>query len=398
MDRHIVYLQIPCFGIALAQATEPALRNRPVVLAPIHTQRALVLEASREAMQEGVRLGIPIELARRLCPSLRLIPPDLSSIQAAHRAVQQTVLPFAPVWESIRPGALFLDLTGTTRCFGPPIDTVSRLGRALTRQQGLQSVIGLAGSKLVSQLAATSLAAPPQILSIQAGSEQPFLAPLPAAWLPGLYHHTQHIRPSQILQRLEDLNLRTMGDVSSVPLTHLQSAFGAAAAAWLHDWASGVDPSPVRSLTDQPSIERSLRLDPEEIDDGLLLGRLYELLESLCTMLRQQGRVCRRLLLIVRHSDQHQQVTQQRLHQATYWEADLKPVLRRLFIRCFRRRVRLQHVTLQVDHLESPAEQLGLFETPTSSAQPAHQRLSLAVDRIRAKFGAQAVSWGAVRR
>ncbi|HMU56063.1 MAG TPA: hypothetical protein PKA61_13720 [Nitrospira sp.] len=396
MDRHIVYLQIPCFGIALAQATEPALRSRPVVLAPLHTPRALVLEASREAMQEGVRPGIPIELARRLCPSLRLIPPDLSSMRAAHRAVQRTVLPFAPVWESIGLGALFLDLTGTTRCFGPPIDTVSRLGRALTRQQGLQSVIGLAGNKLVSQLAATSLSAAPHILSIQAGSEQSFLAPLPAAWLPGLHHHARHMRASQILQRLEDLNLRTMGAISSMSLTHLQSAFGAAAT-WLHDWASGVDPSPVRFPADQSAIEQSLRLDPEEIDDDMVLRRLYALLENLCTTLRQQGRVCRRLQLTVRHSDQHHQLAQQRLHHATHWEADLKPVLRRLFIRCFRRRVRLQHVTLQADHLQSPTEQLGLFETWTASTPPAHQRLSLAVDRIRAKFGAQAVSWGAVR-
>jgi len=169
MDRHIAYVQIPCFGIALAQATEPVLRNCPVVLAPLHTPRALVLEASCEAMQEGVRPGIPIELARRLCPNLRLIPPDLSAMQAAHRAMQRIVLPFAPAWESIGLGALFLDLTGTARCFGPPIDTVSRLGRALTRQQGLQSVIGLAGSKLVSQLAARSLTASPHILSIPAG-------------------------------------------------------------------------------------------------------------------------------------------------------------------------------------------------------------------------------------
>lgn len=396
MDRHIAYLQIPCFGIALARAVEPALRNRPVVLAPLHTQRAAVLEASREAVQEGVRPGISIELARRLCPSLRLIPPDLASMQAAHRAVQRTVLPFAPAWESIGLGALFLDLTGTTRCLGPPIDTVSRLGRALTRQQGLQTVIGLAGSKLVSQLAATSLTASPHILSIQAGSEQSFLAPLPAAWLPGLHHHAQHMRASQILQRLEDLNLRTMGAISAVPLTHLQSAFGAAAA-WLHDWASGIDPSPVRSPANQPAIERSLRLNPEEIDDDMLLKRLYVLLEDLCATLRQQGRVCRRLQLIVRHSDHYHQFAQQRLRHATYWEADLKPVLRRLFIRCFRRRIRLQHVALQVDRLESPTEQLGLFETWTASTPPVHQRLSLAVDRIRAKFGAQAVSWGAVR-
>jgi len=187
-----------------------------------------------------------------------------------------------------------------------------------------------------------------------------------------------------------------MGAVSSVPLTHLQSAFGAAAA-WLHDWASGVDPSPVRSPADQPAIEQSLRLNPGEIDDDKLLKRLYVLLENLCTTLRQQGRVCRRLQLIVRYSDHQHQFAQQQLHHASCWEADLKPVLRRLFIRCFQRRVRLQHVTLQIDQLESPVDQLGLFETWTASTPPAHQRLSVAVDRIRAKFGPQAVSWGAVR-
>ena len=51
-------------------------------------------------------------------------------------------------------------------------------------------------------------------------------------------------------------------------------------------------------------------------------------------------------------------------------------------------------MTLQVDHLGPPAEQLSLFEESESLAQPAHQRLSLALDHIRMKFGQRAVSWG----
>jgi DNA polymerase-4 len=73
-------------------------------------------------------------------------------------------------------------------------------------------------------------------------------------------------------------------------------------------------------------------------------------------------------------------------------------VLTRLFTRCFRRRVRLQRMTLQVDHLRPPAEQLSLFEESESVAMPAHHRLSLALDRIRQKFGGQAVSWGRTLR
>ncbi|MBA2487444.1 MAG: DNA polymerase IV, partial [Nitrospira sp.] len=144
MDRHIVCLQIPSFGIALAQSREVSLRHRPVVLAPVHTPRALIREASHEAVIEGIRPGMSVELASRLCPSLRVVPPDSSLAQAAHHELQQTLLHFAPAWESIRPGSLFLDLTGTKRLFGHPIDTAARMERELAVKWGWHSIIGLA--------------------------------------------------------------------------------------------------------------------------------------------------------------------------------------------------------------------------------------------------------------
>ena len=389
MDRHIVCLQIPAFRIALARAADSALRNRPVAVAPTYTPRALIREISTEAFHEGLQPGIPVDLARLICPGLQLIPPDPSLTHAAHRELQHRISSFAPTWESIRPGSLFLDLTGTTRLLGPPIDTATRISRALIHQQGWPSIIGLAGNKLVSQLAATTLTKPPQMLSIRSGSEQSFLAPLPTLLLPGL-HRTQ---TSRVLQRLEDLNLRTLGAIASVSLTHLQAVFGSPASL-LHDWALGIDPSPVHPPITQPVIERSIRLDSDEVDDRVLLGRLYRLLEQICATLRQQQRMCRLIALTVRHSDHIEQTAQETLVHGTYWEVDLQPVLTRLFYRCFRRRVRLTHLRLQVGRLEPPAQQLSLFDESESSAPPRAHRLSLALDNIRAKFGDHALVWG----
>ena len=103
MDRHIVCVQIPSFGIALARAGNASLRNRPVAMAPVHTPRALVREVSQEALNEGIEPGISVELARRVCPGLRLVPPDSSRLWTAHRELQRTILSLAPAWESIRP-------------------------------------------------------------------------------------------------------------------------------------------------------------------------------------------------------------------------------------------------------------------------------------------------------
>lgn len=393
MTRQIICLQIPSFAIALARLADASLRNRPVVMAPVHTPRALIRDVSSEASREGIVRGMSVELARQLCPRLRVVPPDLARLRAAQHELHRTVTPFAPVWEPTGLGSLFVDLTGTSRLFGPSIDTAARLAREVTHQQHLHSVIGLAGSKLVSHLAAVTLERPPQLLSVHPGSEQPFLAPLSTTLLPGL----QRTQASHVLRRLDDLNLGTLGSIAAVSRAHLELALGTAAGL-LHDWAWGIDSSPVRPPVEHPSIERSLQLNPDDIDDPLLLGRLDGLLEHLCATLRQQRRVCRRLLLTVRHSDHHEQTARQMLAHGTCWEADLRPVLARLFTNCFRRRVRLQRLTLQVDHLEFPAEQLSLFSEPASAAPPTHHRLSLALDRIRTKFGEQAVSWGRTLR
>ncbi len=393
MDRHIVCLQIPAFRIVLARAADSALRNRPVAVAPTQTQRALIQEISTEAFHEGLQPGMPVNLARLICPGLRMIPPDSSFTQAAHRELQHRISSFAPAWESIRPGSLFLDLTGTTRLFGPPIDTATRIGRELIHQEGWPSTIGLAGNKLVSQLAATTLTKPPQVLSIHSGCEQPFLAPLPTIMLPGLHR----VQTSRVLQRLEDLNLLTLGAIASVSLAHLQVVLGTPAYT-LHDWALGIDPSPVHPPIAQPVIERSVLLDPDEVDDRLLQGRLYRLLEQLCATLRQQQRMCRHISLTVRHSDHIEQTAHKTLPHSTYWEVDLQPVLTDLFYRCFCRRVRLTRLILQVSRLEPPTRQLSLFDESESAVPPRSHRLSLALDQIRAKFGEQALSWGRTLR
>lgn len=392
MERQIACLYIPSFEIVLARAQNATLRNRPVAVAPVHTPRALIREVSPEASAEGLQPGMSVELGRTMCPALHIVPPDTSRVQAAHRELEQRVFSYAPAWESIRPGSLFLDFTGTTRLFGPPIDTAARLGRELTRQQGWNSVIGLAGSKLVSQLAAVTLKRPPQVLWIHPGSEPPFLAPLPTMLLPGL----SRTSASLVMQRLEDLNLRTLGAIASISLTHLEAVFGASAML-LHNWALGIDPSPVHPPAAQPIIERTISLDPDEVEDPLLLGRLYGLLEVLCATLRQQQRVCRRVRLSIRHSDHVERAAQERLSHGTCWEADLQPVLHRLFYRCLRRRVRLTRLTLQVDRLESPVEQLSLFDEPTQ-VPPAPHRLSTALDVIRAKFGEHSLRWGKTLR
>lgn len=391
MDRQIVYFQIPTLEIALARLVTPSLRHRPVAIAPVHTPRALLQEVSPEARQEGVVPGTTVEEARRRCSALCLLPPDPAHVREAQRALHQVVTQWAPIWEPVRPGQLFLDLTGTERLFGPAADTAARIEREVAHRHGLTGVAGVASNKLVSRVAAT-LMQPPQLCEVRPGSEQPFLAPLPVSCLPGFsYRQTR-----TVLAVLDDLNLQTLGEIAEIPLPHLELVLGPPAGV-LHQWAQGIDPSPVLPVVQQPRLELSLTLEPDEVDDDRLMHRLYGLLEQLCQQLRSQQRVCGRLVLTVLYSDHRESAGHRTLTPGTYWEADMYPCLKELFFRSFQRRVRLRRLTLTAEALGPPEEQLSLFDLAPPNQRHTRTRaqaLALALDRLRERFGERAIGWG----
>ena len=95
MERQIVCYQIPSFEVALARLENPSLKTWPVGVAP-HTPRACVQEISGEAYHDGVRAGMPVDVAMRLCPLLRLLPPDPLRVRLGHQQLQDIVARFAP--------------------------------------------------------------------------------------------------------------------------------------------------------------------------------------------------------------------------------------------------------------------------------------------------------------
>jgi DNA polymerase-4 len=198
-----------------------------------------------------------------------------------------------------------------------------------------------------------------------------------------------------VLALLDDLNLRTLGAIAEVSLSALEGVMGPTARL-LYEWAQGIDPSPVHPPATQPALEWSCTLDPEQIDDPILLGRCRAGIEYLCRTLRRQQRVCRRLALTVRYRDQ-QEVCADRMVSGTCWEMDLLPVLTALFFRCVRRRVRVQRIILRAEQVGPPAEQLALFDREQGSKtaqRTRRQRLYGALDALRDRFGERAIWWG----
>lgn len=390
MNRQIVCFTIPAFQVALARLEDDSLTTRPVAIALSSNPRSVITETSKEARCDGIVTNMSVAQARRLCPSLHVLSPRPDRIHQANRALLRVAERFTPIWELVQPGHFYLDLTGTTRLFGPACDTAMRIRQEIAQQYRLRGMAGIGNSKLVSYMAST-LVEPPQLCDIRPGSEEVFLAPLPVETLP-LTAASRTI----ILLRLDDVNVRTLGEIARTPLADLVPVLGQHATL-LHAWARGVDPSQVLPTAQQPGVEATLNLGPGELDTNRLHGLLYRLLEHICRDLRHQQRQCHRLTLRLQYCDHVAVQQSQPVHPGTFWEVDLVPCVSRLFVRSFRRRVRVRTLTVRAGHPLPVTEQLTLFGWDNQSSSMASRpacRLALAMDTLRTRFGPRMIGWG----
>jgi len=391
MDRQIVCFAIPSLEIALVRLSHPQLRTRPLAVAALDTPRARLREISPEAERDGLHIGMTLDRARRICPYLHVRLPHPQNVATATHSILGVIQRYATTWEPFLPGSLLLDLTGTTRLFGSACDVAAKIQTEVLTQCHLEGVAGVGSNKLVAQTAA-ALVAPSELYDVRSGSERLFMSPLSIRALPGVHRPCMRT----VLKRLDDLNLRSLGDIADSPLEALEVVLGTYAGQ-LSRWAQGIDPTPVIPPVAHPVLSDTITLTPDEVDDARLQGRLADSLQRLCRTLRSQHRMCGGLFLTLYYSDHREVSTQARVIPATCWEIDLSGLLQGLFHRAFQRRIRLRVMTVTLTELTSFAEQGSLFDERPPEVQRTRdrsQRLALALDRLHQRFGEQAIRYG----
>jgi DNA polymerase-4 len=380
--RHIIHFHIPAFPIAVARVDHPELRDRPVAIAPLRSERALILSVSAEARREGIFKGMPLGKAMKFCPDLRVLPPDRDLAGKASQVLAGVVARYTPLWEPSRPGHIYLDVTGTARLWGRAKDTANRLRREIKEGLSLSGTVGVASNKMVSSIASRILLSE-GVLDVDHGQEPGFMAPLRVNVLPG-------IGPVRRKILLEELNIILVREIAALDMGRLKLIFGRESYI-IHQRALGVDPTPVYPLRMEPAVAEEITLSRDENDDEKLLGVLYGLVEKCSYHLRQRNLIPGKAGLLFRYADQEEITRQIFLSHASFWDWDLYEPLKALFLKACLRRVRVRFMKVWFKDFSAPSVQLSLF-----SPAIAEKKVGVihALDRIREKHGGEAIQYG----
>ena len=385
MDRSIIHLNVADFAVAVERAIDRRLAGRPVIIAPQGGAQAAVYDMSEEAYRVGVRKGMALARAARLCLGACILPPHPERYEQAMRALLQHALPYSPRIETGDiDGHLFIDATGTGRLFGPPIDVAWRLRREIRSSLCLAPIWSVAPNKLVAKVA-TRLVKPEGEYIVAAGEEQAFLAPLGIELLPGIEQDD--------LIRLREFNLRQVHEVAALRLEELQVPFGSRAM-FLYETVRGIDASPLLAVGEKPpTITADYTFATDTNDSDTLLAALYLQIEQTGGELRRRRRAAQRVVVALCYSDGARCVRQAAARPATANDITLFETARRALFLAWTRRVRVRHLRLVCDRLVFPPAQLALFGDDRQHAEK-HDRLIGTLDAVRHRFGRDAITTG----
>ncbi len=377
-ERTIVHLNVADFAVAVERVIDSRLKTRPVVVAVPGQNRSAVYDMSEEAYQSGVRKGMAVQRALRLCSQAVVVAPRFDRYERAMNAFLRHAQPYSPLIEAEEVnGHLFLDLSGTGRLFGPPPDIAWRIRRETRQDLGFDPIWTLAPNKLVAKVA-SRIVKPTGEYIVQDGEQEEFLKPLPIGLLPGL--------EAEDLLLLKDFHISLTGQLSPWTPDQWRVVFGRRGDC-LHRLIRGEDPTPVQPAGQkEEKIQADFPFGDDTNDWQQVESTLFRLAEKIGYELRCRQRVARRLTLTVDYSDGIRTQRQKTDPSGTANDFKLFAWAGTILKLAWSRRTRIRCLKLCGDRLAFPSAQRSLF-AETEQENRRRDSLMSAIDRIRQRFG-----------
>jgi DNA polymerase-4 len=265
--RTILHVDLDPFFVSVERSLDPSLRGRPVVIGGDGGGQGFVAAVSDEARQAGVRVGLPLGEARRICPGAAFRRGDLDLYGRHSEEVTAVLLAASRRVERPSADEAFVDLTADGPGEAPPVRAAETIRDELQRRLGLDASLGLASSRLAARIA-SGWAKPRGLLVVLSGYELSFLAGKPVSVL-GL--------PPHLASALERAGFATLGRLVECDEAALAAVVGSAAASRLRAAARGEQEPPIAVAAPPAFVQeettirdrRSDRLALEAIADAL---------------------------------------------------------------------------------------------------------------------------------
>ncbi len=373
----IAHIDCDAFYATIEKRDDPSIRDKPVVVGG--GKRGVVAAACYVARTYGIRSAMPMFEAKRRCPDAVVVKPNMAKYVAVGRQVRQAMRDLTPLVEPLSIDEAFLDLTGTERLHGMSAAKVlARFALQIERDFGITVSIGLAANKFLAKIA-SDLDKPRGYAVLGQAEAAAFLAPKPVGFIFGV--------GAVSAARLARDGYRLIADLQRAGDIELMRRYGEEGAR-LARLARGIDTRRVDPERETKSISAETTFERDIGDLRPLEQTLWELCEKVSARLKAQALAGATVTLKLKSADFKLRTRARSLGAPTQLAARIYAAGHDLLAREIGD-VRFRLIGVGVSALSEAGDDdlADLLDRRTAEAEHA-------VDRLRAKFGRDAVIRG----
>ncbi|KQI70318.1 DNA polymerase IV [Loktanella sp. 3ANDIMAR09] len=384
-DLTIAHMDCDAFYASVEKRDNPALADKPVIIGG--GRRGVVSTACYVARIRGVKSAMPMFQALKLCPDAVIVKPRFDAYVAASRAIRAMMDDLTPVIEPLSLDEAFLDMTGTARLHGaPPAVMLAGLVKRMKDELGLTGSIGLSHNKFLAKVA-SDLDKPRGFSVIGKAETTAFLRPKPVRIIWGIGTVGQ--------DQLAQAGIRTFDDLLRWDRRDLGDRFGGMGDR-LWRLARGEDGRRISAHTPVKGLSNETTFNEDTSDPDILDGHIWRMAEKVSDRAKAKEKAGRVVTLKLKRADHKLITRRQSLRHPTQLADTIYRTARGLFDGAAPHPAyRLLGVGISDLTGVTEADREGDLLDPGAAKRTQAER---AADKIRARFGAEAIIKGRALR
>jgi len=280
--RIIFHLDMDHFFTAVEEREHPELRGKPVTVGADPKGgkgRGVVSTCNYEARKFGVRSGMPISKAWKLCSEGVYLPVNYELYTKVSNEIMDMLRKHTDKFEQWGIDEAFLDVTSKVKDLAEAEALACQIKKEIFERERLTCSIGIGPNKLVAKIA-SDFQKPNGLTIVREEEAEKFLAPLPVRKLLWVGRKTE--------QKLGAMGIKTIADLAGYDPTVLAEAFGIMGTQ-IYLMAHGIDRSEVQERGEIKSMSRDTTFEEDTSNFEFILKTLDGLSEEVYKdVLRQQ--------------------------------------------------------------------------------------------------------------
>ena len=294
MQRIILHSDLNNFFASVECRMDTSLIGRPVAVAGDEERRhGIVLAKNCEAKKYGIKTGHTLCEARSLCPDIVFVSPHYELYEEFSQKAREIYKSYSDLVEPFGIDECWLDISSIARDFNAGRTIAEEIKQKIKNTLGITVSVGVSFNKVFAKLG-SDMKKPDAVTVISPDNFKQKIWDLPVEDLLFVGRATA--------KKFFNLRIKTIGDLANYSPEILKLSLGKNGLL-LHNYANGIDPSPVSSHERETIIKSvsNSSTPPRDIvseEDARVM--LYSLCENVSSRMRRYGLVCDTVKLGVR--------------------------------------------------------------------------------------------------